>query len=197
MHSRWLNSKSGTIVLLLPGNSTNPTVLSSTGYVIVLSCTLGFIIQSPGMTGGQAGFILGFAQSITFQLVRSMELMRSFETQGVTLERLAEYRNLETEDIDPLHELEKDHDEEHARLANWPSEGRIEAKEVSARYAPDMPDILHKVSFSCPGGQRVGIVGATGGGKSTLAKALFRFVDISGGSITIDSEGKQITSLLH
>lgn len=156
----------------------------------MLSFTLGFIIRSPNMTGGQAGLILGFAQSITWQLVRCMELMRSFETQGVTLERLSEYRNLETEDIDPLHETEKDHSEDHARLSNWPSEGRIEARDLSARYAPDMPDILHEVSFSCSGGQRVGIVGATGGGKSTLAKTLFRFVEISGGTITIDNEGE-------
>lgn len=142
------------------------------------------------MTGGQEGFILGFAQGIAFNLTRTMELMRIFATQGVTLERLAEYRNLETEEIDPLNEPEKDHTDEHARLANWPSTGRIEATDLSARYAPDMPDILHKVSFSCHGGQRVGIVGATGGGKSTLAKTLFRFVDISSGTITIDGEGK-------
>ena len=120
-----------------------------------------------------------------------MELLRTFETQGVALERLAEYRNLETEDIDPLNEPENDHGEDHARLANWPNEGGIEATDLSARYAPDMPDILHRVSFSCAGGQRVGIVGATGGGKSTLAKTLFRFVDISGGAITIDSEGER------
>lgn len=117
--------------------------------------------------------------------------MRSFETEGVTLERLSEYRNLEIEDIDPLYEPEKDHSDEHDRLVNWPSEGRIEAIDLSARYAPEMPDILHKVSFSCNGGQRIGIVGATGGGKSTLAKTLFRFVEISGGTITIDDEGKQ------
>lgn len=178
-------------------NWAEPVVLSSTGYVLVLSCTLGFIIHSPGMTGGQAGFILGFAQKITWQLVRSMELMRTFETQGVALERLAEYRNLETEDIDPLHEPERDHGEEHARLSNWPSQGKIEAKDLSARYAPDMPDILHKVSFSCPGGQRIGIVGATGGGKSTLAKAIFRFVDISSGSISIDDEGEHTRVMLH
>jgi ABC-type multidrug transport system fused ATPase/permease subunit len=144
------------------------------------------------MKGGQAGFILGFAQSITFQLVRSMDLLRTFETHGVSLERLAEYRNLETEDIDPLNEPEKDRGDEDVRLASWPGAGRIEATDLSARYAPDMPEILHKVSFSCMGGQRVGIVGATGGGKSTLAKALFRFVDITGGTIKIDDEGKPI-----
>jgi ABC-type bacteriocin/lantibiotic exporter with double-glycine peptidase domain len=61
---------------------------------------------------------------------------------------------------------------------------------LGARYAPDMPEILHGVSFNCQGGERVGIVGATGGGKSTLAKAFFSFVDITTGSIEIDGKGE-------
>jgi ABC-type multidrug transport system fused ATPase/permease subunit len=46
------------------------------------------------------------------------------------------------------------------------------------------------VSFEIEGGQRVGICGATGGGKSTLAKAFFSFVDITGGHMKIDGRGQ-------
>lgn len=160
--------------------------------MIVLATTLAVIVHSDNMTGGKAGFILGFAESITHRLVRCMELLRVFETSGVSLERIAEYRVLETEDIEPLYE---DHSAGHqyadTRLASWPSAGQISVTNLSARYAHDMPDILHGVSFSSAGGQRIGIVGATGGGKSTLAKALFRFVEVSGGAIAIDGEGKR------
>jgi ABC-type bacteriocin/lantibiotic exporter with double-glycine peptidase domain len=61
---------------------------------------------------------------------------------------------------------------------------------LAARYAPGTPEILHDVSFSCQSGERVGIVGASGGGKSTLAKALFSFVDVTAGKIEIDEKGK-------
>jgi len=75
-------------------------------------------------------------------------------------------------------------------LSEWPDKGEIEVTQLQAQYAPDLPNILHDISFMVKGGQRVGLVGATGGGKSTLAKAFFSFVDISHGTIKIDGKGK-------
>lgn len=189
-HNRWLNGRWSCRNNKLVAPLLTVPVLSSTGYLLVLGVTLTVVIRSPGMTGGKAGFVLGFAETITNRLVRCMELLRAFESSGVSLERLAEYRNLETEDIAPLHESQSDsRGDTSIRLLEWPSSGEISVTNLSARYAPDLPDILHDVSFSCAGGQRVGIVGATGGGKSTLAKALFRFVEISNGKVEIDNEG--------
>jgi len=54
---------------------------------------------------------------------------------------------------------------------------------------PDLPDVLHGVSFTVSPKQKIGIVGATGCGKSTLALSFFRFVEATGGSITIDGLG--------
>ena len=68
----------------------------------------------------------------------------------------------------------------------WPTKGAVTFRNVKARYAEHMPLILKGLSFHVYGGSRVGIVGRTGSGKSTLFQALYRFVDIESGSILID-----------
>lgn len=64
------------------------------------------------------------------------------------------------------------------------SPGAIAFNQVSFSYRPDR-DILRQVSFTIEPGQKVAVVGASGAGKSTLVKLLFRFYDLTGGSITI------------
>jgi len=161
--------------------------------VIIVSATLALIITTPGMTGSQAGFILGFASRVVSDLHDVLFNLREYDLNGVKLERLAEYRNLDTEDIPGLIESQEMADATDdpvvTALSNWPSKGAIQVTDLAARYAPDMPEILHDVSFSCDGGERVGIVGASGGGKSTLAKALFSFVEVTNGKIEIDDKG--------
>ncbi|GAA3718371.1 ABC transporter ATP-binding protein/permease [Oceanisphaera sediminis] len=67
------------------------------------------------------------------------------------------------------------------------SRGEIEFREVSFGYGPDRP-ILERVSFHVRPRQKVAVVGASGGGKSTLVKLLFRFYDVTGGTILIDGQ---------
>lgn len=55
---------------------------------------------------------------------------------------------------------------------------------------PDLPDVLHGISFSVSPREKIGIVGSTGCGKSTLALSFFRFVEATSGRITIDGIGK-------
>ena len=65
--------------------------------------------------------------------------------------------------------------------------GRVEFKDVDFAYDERKP-ILKKVSFVAEPGQTVALVGETGGGKSTLLKLMFRFYDVTSGSITIDGQ---------
>jgi ATP-binding cassette subfamily B protein len=65
--------------------------------------------------------------------------------------------------------------------------GEVKFDHVSFAYSPDRP-ILHDVSFVIPPGKTVAVVGASGAGKSTLARLLFRFYDVTAGSITIDGQ---------
>ena len=68
----------------------------------------------------------------------------------------------------------------------WPDQGAIEFKDVRLSYRPGLPDVLKGLSISVRASERIGIVGRTGAGKSSLMTALFRLVELNSGSITID-----------
>jgi ABC-type multidrug transport system fused ATPase/permease subunit len=70
--------------------------------------------------------------------------------------------------------------------AEWPQEGKIEFKDVVLKYRPDLPAVLQSLNLSIASNQKIGIVGRTGAGKSTIMIALFRLVEISEGTISID-----------
>ena len=73
------------------------------------------------------------------------------------------------------------------------SDGAVTFDKVSFSYDRERP-ILHEVSFEIPAGKTVAVVGPSGAGKSTLARLLFRFYDVSGGSIRIDGQDiRQVT----
>lgn len=69
---------------------------------------------------------------------------------------------------------------------NWPTAGAVEFKNVSLRYREGLDLVLRGVSLSVPGGSRVGVVGRTGAGKSSLMIALLRLVEVAGGQILVD-----------
>jgi ABC-type multidrug transport system fused ATPase/permease subunit len=161
--------------------------------VVIILTALTLILTSQNMTGATAGFILAFASTITAQVNWLLIELRQIEVQGVSLERTAKYRALELEEGEELNVNDQAAQEAlqagmYRDYDGWPNKGEIKVEELSASYGPDLPDILHEVSFDIPGGQSVGIVGATGGGKSTLAKAFFSFVDITHGKIEIDGK---------
>ncbi|KAJ2776145.1 Multidrug resistance-associated protein 1 [Coemansia javaensis] len=69
---------------------------------------------------------------------------------------------------------------------DWPSGGRIEFQNYSMRYQPDMELVLRDVSFVVGAGERVGVVGRTGAGKSSLTQAIMRMVEPAAGRVLID-----------
>lgn len=71
-------------------------------------------------------------------------------------------------------------------IPDWPFEGSLEVDAITMKYGPDLPTVLKRVSFSATSHQRVGIVGRTGAGKSSITNALLRFIEIADGQIRID-----------
>ena len=76
--------------------------------------------------------------------------------------------------------------EEEAPLENWPVNGKIEFKDIHLRYRPNTDIILNGVSACIEPGQKIGVIGRTGAGKSTIFMALSRIVELEKGSIEID-----------
>lgn len=99
----------------------------------------------------------------------------------VAIDRIREFCELEPEDTEMI--------TNDKRKQIWPTDGKIEFRNVTVRYGPDLPPALENVSFVIEGGKRMGVCGRTGSGKSTLLGALFRLLSVDyGGSVTIDGE---------
>ena len=110
----------------------------------------------------------------------SAPLTRAFgrtDICGVSLQRVMQYRH---------NEPEAEWTSNNPPPKDWPTAGLIEFKEYSARYRPGLELSLKRVCVVVKPGQKVGIVGRTGAGKSTMSLCLFRLMEAAGGAITID-----------
>ncbi|XP_077338862.1 ATP-binding cassette sub-family C member 5-like isoform X2 [Lithobates pipiens] len=126
-----------------------------------------------------AGLALSYAVQLTGLFQFTVRLVTETEARFTSVERMNYYiENLESEETCP--EPVKSPPKE------WPEEGAITFENVEMRYRDNLPLVLKKISFRIKPQEKIGIVGRTGSGKSSLAMTLFRLVELSGGSITID-----------
>ncbi|RDW69893.1 hypothetical protein BP5796_08290 [Coleophoma crateriformis] len=134
-----------------------------------------FVITTRGIDASLAGFALSFALSFGHSVSWAISISTQLELDMNATERIFEYRDLEIENQDG----------EDVR-ASWPENGKVEVKDLEVGYAEGLPSILKGLTFTAEMNQRIGVVGRTGAGKSTLSLALFRFLQIRNGNITID-----------
>jgi ABC-type multidrug transport system fused ATPase/permease subunit len=129
---------------------------------------------SPSIGGVVFSYVLGIVQLLPI----TVRQMTNVENDMNSVERLHQYsKSLEQEDFagsDTIH-------------ASWPERGEIRFENVSMRYRPELPLVLKDLSIHIKAGERVGIVGRTGAGKTSIATVLLRLTELSGGSITIDN----------
>ncbi|KAK4153286.1 P-loop containing nucleoside triphosphate hydrolase protein [Chaetomidium leptoderma] len=133
------------------------------------------ILLTPGIDSALAGFALAFALEFASAVMWTIRLYANVELNMNAAERIIEYTELPTEALDGKRPP-----------AAWPTEGRIEVHDLVVAYAPDLPPVLKGLNFSVNRNERIGVVGRTGAGKSSLTLALFRFVEAQSGSIHID-----------
>ncbi|OJJ68815.1 hypothetical protein ASPBRDRAFT_131870 [Aspergillus brasiliensis CBS 101740] len=134
-----------------------------------------FVINTHGIDASLAGFALSFSLSFTFLTAWAIQIATRLELLMNATERIFEYRDLRIENPDGA-----------SVRASWPETGRIEVNELEVGYAEGLPSILKGLTFTAEPNQRIGVVGRTGAGKSTLSLALFRFLDTRKGSVVID-----------
>ncbi|KAK7499875.1 hypothetical protein BaRGS_00008966 [Batillaria attramentaria] len=137
-----------------------------------------FAVITPDIEGGTVGLSVSYAMQISSCLTWMVRQMSDLETNIVSVERVKEYSELEPEApwINP-----------HRRpIPSWPTHGRVMFSNYCTRYRPGLDLVLKGVNFTIEPGQKVGIVGRTGAGKSSLTLSLFRLIESAGGCIMID-----------
>ena len=139
---------------------------------------------------GLAGLSLSYALTLTQYLAFSVRCGSVLESHLVSVERLHEYSHLTPEGGTSTNEKESQEDasawpnHNHSSPSTGPS---IVFQNASLRYRPGLPLVLQNLNLTLPAGSKIGIVGRTGAGKSTLFAALLRLVELEdGGSICID-----------
>lgn len=167
--------------------------LEALGALITLAVALFVSVEHARLASAMAGLLLSYAQSMTSLLNWIVRNQIDMENMLNSVERTDEYARIPTEPLgleEPRARLTDDRSAPASALLrtrpHWPEYGRIAFTSVSVTYDPQTPPVLRDVSFTIAGGERVGICGRTGAGKSSLLLALFRLVPCTGGRIEID-----------
>ncbi|KAI8831071.1 P-loop containing nucleoside triphosphate hydrolase protein [Chytriomyces cf. hyalinus JEL632] len=150
------------------------------GSVLVLAAaTFGVVAGGTVLSPALLGLSLSYALQVTITLSWCIRQLTDTEVAMNAVERVKYYANeveVEADAIIP----------DNRPPTNWPSTGSIKINNLEMRYAPDLPLVVKGVTFEIMDKEKIGIVGRTGSGKSSLMQALFRIVEPSGGSIIID-----------
>lgn len=158
------------------------------GGIAVATQSSGFI------PAGWLGLALSYAIEVTGFLKHGVRMIATVEAQMNSVERVLYYsNNIEAEAPSEVPENDPP-------SGSWPTKGKIEIKHSSMRYR-DGPLVLKDLSLTIEGGEKIGVVGRTGSGKSSLMTVLFRISELEpdGGQIIIDDVdvGKIGTSVLR
>ncbi|RMZ78679.1 hypothetical protein DV738_g3746, partial [Chaetothyriales sp. CBS 135597] len=138
-----------------------------------------FVVLNAGtLDAGAAGLALSYAITFTQNVLWLVRLYAANEQNMNAVERVQEYINIDQEAPARIAET--------APAPNWPAEGVVEFVGYGTRYRPDLEPVLKNINIKINAGSKLGVVGRTGAGKSSLALALFRGLEAETGKIVID-----------
>ncbi|XP_047065452.1 ABC transporter C family member 14-like [Lolium rigidum] len=146
---------------------------------LVLSITAFLMISLPSnfIKKEFVGMSLSYGLALNFVVYYAISISCMLENYMVAVERVNQFSTLPSEAA-----WKKD---DHPPLY-WPTHGDIDINDLKVRYRPNTPLILKGITVSIRGGEKIGVVGRTGSGKSTLIQAFFRLVEPAEGKIIID-----------
>lgn len=151
------------------------------GSVIILAAASFAVISvatGSGLTAGMVGLAMSYALQITTSLNWIVRQTVEVETNIVSVERVLEYARLPSEAPDRI--------SKHKPKISWPAQGAIKFNNYSARYRPGLDLVLKNINLQFGSHEKIGVVGRTGAGKSSLTLALFRIIEPDTGNISID-----------
>lgn len=136
------------------------------------------LLISRNIDAGMVGLLMTYTISVTGSLNWLVRSASEVEQNIVSVERVLGYASLPSEAAADVPDKQPP--------KTWPEHGSIEFDKFSMRYRPELELCLREVSFTINGGERVGVVGRTGAGKSSLTLAIFRILEAAAGKISID-----------
>ncbi|RHZ09727.1 hypothetical protein DYB31_016578 [Aphanomyces astaci] len=148
-----------------------------TSASILFIVALSLMVMRSSLNAALIGLVLNYLFTILGYFEYIVSMWSQMETAMVGPERIAEYTNIEPEAPRVI---------SGAVAKDWPTNGDIAFTNLSFRYKENDPLVLKDVNVHIQSGEKVGIVGRTGAGKSSLTMALFRINELAGGSIKID-----------
>ncbi|GAA0139823.1 ATP-binding cassette [Lithospermum erythrorhizon] len=144
-------------------------------FSLVLLITLPEGVIDPSI----AGLAVTYGINLNGQQASVIWTICNAENKMISVERILQYSNLASES--PLVV------EDCRSPENWPGKGSISFTNLQIRYAEHLPSVLKNITCTFPGRKKVGVVGRTGSGKSTLIQAIFRIIEPMEGTIVIDN----------
>jgi ATP-binding cassette subfamily C (CFTR/MRP) protein 1 len=146
---------------------------------VVLFAALYSVISRDSVTGGLVGLSISYALQVTDKLAFFVTNTADLENNVVSVERIKEYSEVEQEapwSVEPK-----------SYTPEWPEEGKVKFDTYSTRYREGLDLVIKQVSCDIKPAEKVGIVGRTGAGKSSITLGLFRIIEATEGNIVIDS----------
>uniref|UniRef100_A0A8B9BKV5 ABC-type glutathione-S-conjugate transporter n=1 Tax=Anser brachyrhynchus TaxID=132585 RepID=A0A8B9BKV5_9AVES len=151
--------------------------LEFVGSLVVFFSALLAVISKGTLDGGIVGLSISSALNVTQTLNWLVRMSSELETNIVAVERVHEYTKVKTEAA-WVTEKRPPH--------GWPSKGEIQFIDYEVRYRPELELVLQGITCNIESTEKVGVVGRTGAGKSSLTNCLFRVLEAAGGKIIID-----------
>ncbi|CAH1105144.1 unnamed protein product, partial [Psylliodes chrysocephalus] len=181
---KYQNLHSAAFFMYLGANRTFGFWLDFICVIYIALVIVALLFLKSEQFGGNMGLALTQAMGLTGMFQWGMRQWSELENQMTSVERVQEYADLKQEEESTTYEPP----------ASWPSKGEVEFSDMSLQYSPDDPPVLKNLSFLIKPKEKVGIVGRTGAGKSSLIQALFRLAYIDG-KILVDGVDTKTVSL--
>ncbi|CAF0999654.1 unnamed protein product [Rotaria sordida] len=153
--------------------------LEMIGNLLTLFTAITAVFMRDHLTAGIVGLMITYAVQIPHSLNMLVRMSSDVETNIISVERINEYAQLTPEAPWEIPLMKPS--------SHWPTNGHIQIMNLSIRYRDNLPLVLKDFSINIQSGEKIGIIGRTGSGKSSLCLSLFRIIEPTNGTIIIDN----------